>query len=251
MSLTIGTAVVAAGALGAGAALYSSSQASKAQQNATNAADSTQLSMYDQTRTDNAPALSARNDALSKLEQLLGVGGNPSAPGYGSQAGPINPGDVSADPGYQFGLQQGQQALRSSETARGMSDSGAALKAASQYGTDYATTKYDDAFNREVTNRQQQLNPFLSLAGAGQVGATTTAQAGTGAANQISANQVSAGNSNAASTIAAGNIVANTGNQLAGWYQNYGGSNGAVSGFTQTGGGYVNNNPWAVGPNQG
>lgn len=225
-----------------GGALISSngaSNAADAQAGAARDANQTQLQMYNQTRTDNMPALGARNDALARLEALLGVGGNRGAAGYGSLGGPINVGDVTRDPGYQFGLRQGQQTLNNSFNARGMRDSGAALMAATRYGNDYGTTKYDDAFNRQVTNRQVQLNPLQSLAGLGQTGATTMAQAGANAGNNISANQIGVGNAQAANSIAQGNIWGNAANQLAGWYANYS--------QPRTGTGYLNSNDpaWA------
>lgn len=214
----VAAAVVAAGALTAGAAAYSGSQAAKAQKNASNAANATESSQYAQTRTDNMPALNARNASLARLQDLLGISGNTGATGYGSLGGPINPGDVMNSPGYQFGLHQGQTTLNNQEVARGMSNSGQALKAADQFGTDYATTKYDDAFNREVANRSAQLNPLQSAAQLGQTGASTVAQAGTNAANVISGNQTALGNAVGASYLNTGNAFANAGNSMAGWY---------------------------------
>lgn len=222
MSLGISAAGWAAiGAVGTvGASVYGSNKAAGAQQDATNAANGTELQMYNQTRQDNMPALGARNDALSQLEFELGIGGQgKGTSGYGSLAQPLSVGDVTQDPGYQFGLQQGQAALNRQLTARGMSDSGAALKAAARYGTDYATTKYDDAFNRAQTNRQLQLNPLQSVAGLGQTGASTIAQAGANAGNQISANQTGLGNAMGANYLAQGNALSRGVNQLAGWYQ--------------------------------
>lgn len=180
----------------------------------------TQLSkdQYDQTRADNLPALNARNASLSRLQDLLGISGNTKASGYGSLGGSINPTDVQNSPGYQFGLKQGQTTLNNAEVARGMSNSGQALKAAAQYGTDYATTKYDDAFNREVANRSAQLNPLQSVAGLGQTGASTVAAAGSNYANQAGANAIGVGNAQAASTIAQSNAITGGANQLAGWY---------------------------------
>lgn len=175
---------------------------------------------YEQTRTDNMPALGARNDALARLEALLGVSGKGGS-GYGSLGGPINVGDVTQEPGYQFGLQQGQKALENQLAARGMRDSGAGLKAGIRFADDYATTKYNDAFNREQANRQVQINPLQSLAGLGQTGATTMAQAGANYANQAGANARYAGEAAAEGGLAQASIWGNAGNQLAGWYDNY------------------------------
>lgn len=221
MTFWVAGAVVGAGALAAGAGVYSANKASKAQQNAANQASQTELETYNQTRQDNMPALDARNASLQRLRDLLGISGNTGAPGYGSLGGPINPLGVESSPGYQFGLKQGLTTLNNQEVARGMSNSGQALKAAAQFGNDYATTKYDDAFNREVANRSAQLNPLQSVAGLGQTGASTVASAGMNYGNQVGQNIIGAGNAQAAASIAQGNAFANGVNQLSGWYQNY------------------------------
>ncbi len=218
---------VAAAAVAAGATIYSSHQASKsssqanaAEQAAADKANATQLQMYNQTRQDNMPALQARNASLAKLQDLLGIGGNPNSPGYGSLSGSINPGDVTKDPGYQFGLDQGMRGINNSLAARGMRDSGSALMAADRYGTDYATTKYDDAFNRQLQNRQQQLNPLLSVGGLAQVGTSQIGQAGSLYGQQAGNNAMYAGDAAAQNALAQGSIRGNMANQMAGWYQN-------------------------------
>lgn len=56
---------------------------------------------------------------------------------------------LQADPGYQFQLQQGNQALERSLAAQGLGQSGAALKAAQEYGQGLASQTYNDFFNRQ------------------------------------------------------------------------------------------------------
>jgi hypothetical protein len=240
----IETAIIGSAVLGA----YSANKSAKAQTNAANQANQTQVDQYNQTRADNQPALEARNASLQRMQELLGVGGSSTASGYGSLSGGIDAGDVQNEAGYQFGMDQGMGALNNQLAARGMRNSGAALKAASRYGTDYATTKYDNAFNRELESRKAQLNPLQSLAGYSQSGASTIATAGTNAANAVSNNQTTLGNALGASSIAQGNALTGGVNQLGGWYQN-------MNNTTQVGGfngnalsGYTNQTPWAVGP---
>lgn len=57
---------------------------------------------------------------------------------------------LQSDPGYQFRLQQGQQALERSLAAQGLGQSGAALKAAQEYGQGLAGQTYDNFFNRQA-----------------------------------------------------------------------------------------------------
>lgn len=206
--------------VGAAVSAYSANEAENAQYEATQQANAVNQSQYDRTRADNMPALDARNASLSRMRELLGIGGNTGASGYGSLGGGIDVGDVTQDPGYQFGMQQGQGALNSQLAARGMRNSGAALQAAARFGNDYATTKYDNAFNRQVANRSAQLNPLQSLAGASQTGASTIASAGQNSANALSSNLTAQGNAAGASQIALGNALSTTANQLGGWYAN-------------------------------
>lgn len=64
-------------------------------------------------------------------------------------------GDFTADPGYQFRLQQGQQALDRSQAAKGGLFSGQALKASQQYGQGLADQTYQDAYSRWLQTQQQ------------------------------------------------------------------------------------------------
>jgi len=215
--VAVGAATVVGGAIAADSAR----SAGNKQADAAAASNDTQKAMYDQTRADNMPALDARNASLSRMRELLGIGGNTGASGYGSLGKSLTSKDVMSEPGYQFGLTQGQDALNSQLAARGMRNSGAALQAASRYGTDYATTKYDNAFNRLQTQDNNTFNRLGTLSGAGQVGTSQIGQAGANMANNVSNTQTQLGNALAASGIAQGNAWADSGNQLAGWYASY------------------------------
>lgn len=234
-----------------GGALISSNQqgaAANAQERSTNAANDLQKYQYDTTRADNMPALDARNASLSRLQELLGIGGNSSASGYGSLGGSVSVGDVTAEPGYQFGMQQGKSALQNQLTARGMRNSGEALKAGTQYANDYATTKYGDAYNRVLSNRNQQLNSLQSLAGLGQTGSNAIGQAGSNYANAVGGNTTALGNAQAANALAQGGTWGNALNQIGGIYQNSAGKSYAGGGTTMSGNsGYLdpNDSAWS------
>jgi hypothetical protein len=144
---------------------------------------------------------------------------------------------VQLDPGYEFGRQQGQQGIDRKTAAAGGRISGASLKAAAQYGNDYATTKYGDAYNRVNQARSDRLNRLAALAGIGQTATQQVGQAGQNSANNISAMTTAQGNANGAATIAQGNIWGGAGNQLAALYGRGGGGSGfsgAQAGFSQT-----------------
>jgi hypothetical protein len=67
----------------------------------------------------------------------------------------FNPGDLESDPGYQFRLGEGRRGLEQSLAARGMGQSGTALKAAQEYGQNFAAKEYADAYNRWLENNRQ------------------------------------------------------------------------------------------------
>lgn len=57
---------------------------------------------------------------------------------------------LQQDPGYQFRLQQGQDALQRSAAARGMITSGAAQQALQEHAQNVASQEYANAFNRAL-----------------------------------------------------------------------------------------------------
>lgn len=189
---------VAAGAIGASA----SNNASKAQQGAAQQSTDIAKGVYTDTTERNQPFLQAGTDDLAQLQQRL-----PSL----TQA--YDPSQLASTPGYQFGLQQGQQALDRSLAARGRSVSGAALKAASQFGTDFATTKLDDADSRQRADNGQITSQLMGLANLGQSSANQTAQAGQNFSTSAQNNTIGAGNSAAANDIAQGNQLQSLINQ--------------------------------------
>lgn len=135
-------------------------------------------------------------NASNDLATMLGTNGNSGAAGYGSLTKPFSPGDLTQDPGYKFNLEQGQNALNNQLSASGSLDSGAALKAAQQFGQGLADTTYNNAFARDNTNKTTTAGLLNSAVTPGLVGAEGTAQANT-----------AIGNAKAAGTAARGNTI--------------------------------------------
>lgn len=188
-----------AGAATVGGALISSNAAgdasdTQAQSSANAVAE--QRRQYDQTRADFAPYRDAGTGALGQLQDEMGR--------------TTTAADAMSDPGYQFGLQQGQQAIDRKAAAAGGRVSGAALKAAGEYATNYATTGYSAAYQR----RQDRLNRLAALANIGQTSTGSSAAAGANSSNAISGLMTAQGNASGAAQLAQGNIWGNTGNQL-------------------------------------
>lgn len=94
----------------------------------------------------------------------------PNAPSFNFTA--PTPAQAAADPGYQFALKQGEDALTQSAAARGMLRTGGTLKDFVDYGQNAATQQYGNVYNRAFTLAQSQYAPLFSqwqtLAAAGQ-----------------------------------------------------------------------------------
>ena len=220
-----------------------------------------QRRQYDTTRQDFEPWRTTGIGALEQLRALQDYDPTPTAA------------SVMAEPGYQFGLTQGRDILEGSAAARGGLYSGRALRELTQYGNDYATTRYGDAWNREQANFGNRWGRLAGLAGVGQSAtqqvsaagqnmanaasgmygqnaAASNAAIGTNAQNQQSILMGTAGNvgniwqnnanAQAAARMQQGNIWANGLNQLAGMYMSNqgGGQSGAWNGYDFSGGQY-------------
>lgn len=201
-------AVVGAAAIGA----YASNSAANKQSGAENRATDIANNQYEQTRNDNLPALNARNAALAQLTAGTAAGGQYDKTFSGM-------GDLSADPGYQFRMDQGMKAVDHGAAAAGGVLSGATLKAEQQYGQGFASNEYQNSFNRFQANQTNSFNRLAALAGIGQTGANTIADAGArNAADQTSA-VIGGANASAAGTVGVSNSISNGASSLANWYQ--------------------------------
>lgn len=185
-------------AVGVASNISSANKATKAQTSAANQANDTQWAMYNQSRDDNKPFYDAGVTALNKLATMPNFTGA----------------DLQNEPGYQFALNEGMKGVTNSAAARGGLLSGAALKAASQYNNDYASTKYNDAFNRDATNK----NRLASIAGIGQTASNVNTSSGLSTAANVGQNQLAAGNARASGYVANGNALTNGLSQGLNWY---------------------------------
>lgn len=91
----------------------------------------------------------------------------------GELLGGFNPTDLENDPGYQFQLNQGLNALDRSMAAQGSLNSGRAIKGAQEYGQGLAAQTFDDAFRRYMAEQGQQFGQLSSLSGQGQSAANS------------------------------------------------------------------------------
>lgn len=138
---------------------------------------------------------------------------------YGSLLKKFTGDDLENDPGYQFGLDQGNQALDRRAAAGGNYFSGQALKAAQRFGQDYAGTKFNEAFSRDNTNKSRVANFLTSVSQMGLNAATQTGMAGIQTANNQAQNTIGAGNAAAAGQVGAANAWGNALGQIGNNFQ--------------------------------
>lgn len=106
-----------------------------------------------------SPEVSNGVSADQTLSSLLG--------GHGSAAQNAAFKNWQGSTGYQFGLNQGSQAITQNNAATGLLNSGATAKALDTYGQQYANTQY-----------QNYLNPLQNLVNSGNQGASVIGGAG-------------------------------------------------------------------------
>lgn len=210
-------------------------RAASKQAASTDRATEEQARQYDQTREDYAPYRDAGVKALGQYETEINA--------------PVTSADVMSDPGYQFGLSQGQLGLDRKAAAAGGRVSGAALKSAAEYANNYATTGYNAAYQR----RQDRLNRLASLANVGQTATGGSAAAGAAKSNAISNLLSSQGDASAAASMAQGNIWGNTVNQLGAVASKWASTpyNPGSTFNIDSSGGYTYKDPSVVGPSFG
>lgn len=169
-----------------------------AQADAAKYAADVQRQMYDQTREDLAPWRQAGQGALSQLTGRMD-----------DLNRPFSMADFTADPGYQFRMQEGMKALERSAAARGGRMSGGTLKALTRYGQDFAANEYTNAYNRFNADRERTFNRLASLAGVGQTTSSQLANANAAFGQGLANTAVGLGNSQAAAHIGQANRVSN------------------------------------------
>ena len=220
-------AVVAAG-IGAvasiGGGLMASSaakKASRAQVQASQDAQAAQERMFAEQKALQEPFRQGGLTAQNEIMQLLGIGGDKTAAGYGSLGKSFGNEQFQQDPGYGFRQAEGMKALERSAAARGNLLSGSTLKGVQRFGQDLASQEYQNAFNRYQTERSAKLNPLQSLMGSGQSATNVM----TSAAGQMGQNEASniynAGQARASGYVGSANALSNALGQIGGIASSY------------------------------
>lgn len=195
---TVGGGLIAAG--GAKKAANVQAEAAREAQAANERALERQIALQE-------PFRQAGLTAQEQIMQLLGVGGDATAAGYGSLAKPFGAEQFQQDPGYAFRQSEGMKALERSAAARGGLLSGGTMKGIQRFGQDLASQEYGNAFNRYQIERSARLNPLQSLMGSGQSATNvTTGNIGQAGQNEA-ANIYGAGQARASSYIGQANAL--------------------------------------------
>lgn len=163
-----------------------------------------QREMYEKQVALQDPFRTAGLAGQNRLMELLGLGGNTGAAGYGKYSRDFSMQDFQQDPGYTFRLSEGLKGLDRQAAARGGLISGGALKAATQYGQEMGSQEYQNAFNRYQTNRTNQLQPLGNILASGQSAASNQGAAAGNYASGGASTMLGAGNAAAAGINAAG-----------------------------------------------
>lgn len=214
-SISIPAAIVGGAAITGIAGAVGSSAAAGAQQSAANTAAQTQRDIYAQNQQLLNPYVQQGLGAYGTLNQLLGVGGNSDTMQQSLQN----------LPGYQFTLNQGLKSVQNSAAARGLGDSGAALKGAANYATGLANSTYGNYVGQLQNSANTGMQAGSSIAGVGQA-----TGAGIGNAQIAGGNAAAAGYNGIATSVgnAAGYLPlyalmsqGGTGGQVSGAFNNF------------------------------
>jgi hypothetical protein len=153
-----GIGSVVGGIFGGGAA----SGASKEYVRALQQAQKSLLGTEKQGLAQFAPYLGAGNQASGLLSEMLSTPGQGLLTPWTQQFTAPTAAEAAATPGYQFQLQQGENALQNSAAARGGLLSGGTLADLNNYAQGIASTNYQNTFNNALTQYQNSYQTFLN-----------------------------------------------------------------------------------------
>lgn len=178
-------------------------------------------------------------------------------PGYGRRAagGPVagapasgavtpftNPASLTAnqlmqqDPGYQFRLSQSMTALQNSSAAKGGLLSGGFGKQALQLAGGYASSEFNNTYERQYQQYSDMYNRLAAIAGVGQTSSSQLGSLGAYTGAQQGAYSSAYGQAGANGAINQGNNTAGLFNNLSSAYGNYAQNNPQQPSTPQTGG---------------
>lgn len=131
------------------------------------------------------------NSLSSLINPQLGASGSLMTPFLTPFQAPTSATEAN-DPGYQFRLNQGTQALDNSAAAKGDLLSGNTLQGVTQFGQDYASNEYGNVYNRALqqyqlaqNNSTNIFNRLADVSGLGQTALQQISNSGTATGSQV------------------------------------------------------------------
>lgn len=192
----IATAIIGSAVVGAGASIAGSSEQASATKNASNSEEK----QYQQTRQDLLPYNTAGQNALTALNGQLPTLTSPIT---------MDQATLQKTPGYQFNLTQGLKSVQNGAAARGLGNSGAAMKGAASYATGLADSTYQNQFNNANINQTNAYNRLMGISQLGENAGAQTGAYGTQTAQSIGQNTIAGGTAQAAGLNGAANSLNN------------------------------------------
>ena len=230
--------LAAAGIVGAvGGALISGNAAQSAASTQAGAAENAQAISQNEFNTitqQEQPFMNEGYQALSQINQGMGIGGNTGAGGlgYGSLNQPFTAQNFKQlSPAYQFQLQQGQQGVLNSDSSGQGALSGASMKDLIGYNQGMASTSFNNAFNQYQTQNSNIYSRLSNLANLGQNAASNTGQQGTALAGQAAQSATNIGTALAGGQVGAANAYSGGLSNLGAYLGAYGGGGSSSSSF--------------------
>lgn len=200
---------IVSGLIGGSAAESAASTQAGAAQDATAA----QLGMFNQTQTNVAPWLEAGQASLKDLVAGVKPGGQFAVTPYTS----FTMDQFRSDPGYQFQLQQGQNALINAMSKTGGPNSNN-LKGLVSFSQGLANTDYQQALQNYIQQfvlanqaRTQGYNQVAGISAEGLGAGLKQGQIATQVGQDIGSNIIGAGNARAAGTVGVANALTGAG----------------------------------------
>jgi hypothetical protein len=125
---------------------------------------------------DQAGFHAAMSDYQTKLQAAKAAAA--ADPRFGSLLKPFTGESLATDPGYQFGVHQGEESITNNRAALGSLLSGATLTDLTKFGNDYGGTKFNEGFSRNQADKQLAFNMLSGVSGTGQATANSIANQG-------------------------------------------------------------------------
>src|SRR4051812_44378386 len=197
----VAAAMVGSAVISAGVGYAASTSAAKTQAGAANRATDLQGEMFDKAQANLSPYMQHGADAGQTLAGLLGPGGRLTQS--------FTPADYLAnkDPGYDFQLKQGQQALQNSQAAGNGVLTGSAMKDLIGYNQGMAATGYQSAFGRWQAQNDSLYQRLMGMYGVGENAAAGVGNMGVQTGSNMAGTIMGAGNAQAAGQIGAANAI--------------------------------------------